>query len=283
MIPKPAMLRRLPIPLPPVNRETWSTYLRRLARVNHVDAEDLEETVTSGKRNRWARRNTRLDLRRLAVITGYPAARLENALPELQHTLPWPLVEPPRPACPRCVRRHRGGPVRIYLSEYEHVCVRHSIWFGTLGPANHGWSQPAGPIDVSALPMIRAAQRRHHRLIHRHGAQATGRAMRSAVAAWDRMHHYRPLGPHDWERIGILRPGADTVGHNDPLAHAVRYPEIVIIAGVLASPEWHATATARREAAFAEIARRVALDGYSWQPNARHPLSHWANDHRKRH
>jgi hypothetical protein len=144
----------------------------------------------------------------------------------------------------------------------------------------NGWSQPAGPIDVSALPMIRAAQRRHHRLIHRHGAQATGRAMRSAVAAWDRMHHYRSLGRHDWERIGILRPGADTVGQNDPLAHAVRYPEIVIIAGVLASPEWQTTAAARREAAFAEIARRVALDGYSWQPHARHPLSHWANDNR---
>jgi len=48
-------------------------------------------------------------------------------------------------------------------------------------------------------------------------------------------------------------------------------------AGVLVPPEWQATAAARRDAAFAEIASRVALDGYSWQPQTRHPLSYWAN------
>lgn len=51
MIPKlVAPLRRLPIPLPPVNRETWATYLRRLARINHVDPLDLEETLAFEKR-----------------------------------------------------------------------------------------------------------------------------------------------------------------------------------------------------------------------------------------
>lgn len=270
-----APLRRLPIPLPPLHSETWPSYLRRLACVNYLDAEDLEDTVTIGKRQRWARRNTRVDLSRIAVLTGYPIARLEHALPDLQPTLPSPLVDPPRPACPRCVRRHRGGPVRIYLAAHEHVCVRHNIRFGTLGPANHALSQPERAIDVSELPIIRAAQRRHHRLLHRHGPEATGVAMRSAVAAWERMHHYRSLGPHDWERIRILRPGTEVIGKNDPLAHVVRYPEIVVIAGVLASPQWQATAIDQRDVAFAEIARRVALDGYSWQPQVRHPLSYW--------
>jgi hypothetical protein len=275
-----APLRRLPIPLPPISRETWPSYLRRLARINHLDLEDLKDLVAIGKQGHGARATPRLDVRRLAVITGYSATRLELTLPDLQHTLRSPLVKPSRPACPRCVRRHRGGRVRIYLFGHEHVCVRHSIWLGTLGPANHGWSQPDEPIDVAAVPIIRMAQRRHHRLIHQHGVEATGHAMRSAVDAWDQMHHYRSLGPHDWERIRILRPGTDTIAEGNPLAQAVRYPEIVIIAGVLASPQWQAMATARREAAFAEIARRVALDGYSWQPQARHPLTYWANRQR---
>lgn len=99
---------------------------------------------------------------------------------------------------PRCVRRHRGAPVRIYLSAHEQVGVQQSIWLS--GPANHTRSW-------------------------------------SAVDAWDRMHHYGSFGRHDWARIRILRPGTDTISERDPLAQAVRYPEIVIIAGVLASPE----------------------------------------------
>jgi hypothetical protein len=98
------------------------------------------------------------------------------------------------------------------------------------------------------------------------------------------------LGRRQWERLRVLRPGADSVSVNDPVGSAVCYPEIITIAGVLASPHyWQAVAAdyATDRAAFREIVRRLRCSGsgsgsdfedYShvW-PTRRHPLSDWAD------
>ncbi|OXM59644.1 hypothetical protein [Amycolatopsis vastitatis] len=60
-------------------------------------------------------------------------------------------------ACTRCSRRHRGGTVLIHPARHQHVCVRHNIWLGTLGPDSSSWIQHPGPVDVSALPEIQAS------------------------------------------------------------------------------------------------------------------------------
>lgn len=126
-----------------------------------------------------------------------------------------------------------------------------------LGPESSGWIQEEGPVDISALPVIRAAQRRHHRLIRHHGQAAATTAVLTAVHAWQRGEDR--LGRRQWERIDILRPGTERVSSNDPITHAVCYPDIITIASVLASPFWQNTATDPRTetTAVAEILRRI--------------------------
>jgi hypothetical protein len=157
------------------------------------------------------------------------------------------------------------------------------VWLGSLGPNATDWILHPGPIDVSAVPAIRAAQRRHHRLVRRHGHAPTTRAVSTAVATWEYIHQSRRLGRQQWERLHILRPGADRVSLHDPLAHAVCYPEIISIASVLASPHWQTAASDRATThnAYAEIARCLTVsdeDRYNIFPAGRHPLTCWSED-----
>src|SRR5205814_3606244 len=84
-----------------------------------------------------------------------------------------------------------------------------------------------------------------------------------------------------WERIRTLRPGATSISQHDPLAPAVCYPEIIMMAGVLASPYWQDIATQpfADRAAFTEIGRRLRESGEQFGniwPTKRHPLTYWA-------
>lgn len=90
------------------------------------------------------------------------------------------------------------------------------------------------------------------------------------------------LGVQDWARLHLLRPGTHSISLSNPLAHAVRYPEIVTIASVLGSPTWQQLAASRHteQKTFDEIGRRVGLgQSYDWEPRSiRHPLLNWAHD-----
>lgn len=258
-------LRRLPIPLPPVKNETIRSYIARLATVNHVEFDALDDLVSVGKRRKYSTRQRPVDPSRLSQITGYSSDRLSQALPDMQQDVRDRLIqEPAQSACPRCARRHRGGQVKVYLPQHHHVCVRHSIWFGSLGPATSGWAQPRGPVDVSALPVIRSSQRRHHRLVHRHGESNTNEAVSTAREIWDRMNQIQYLAMHEWEWLRVFRPGTTRVNHHDPLAEAIRYPAIITIASVLVSPHWRNMASQweTERTAFTEIARRLELHDY---------------------
>jgi hypothetical protein len=149
-------LRRLPITLAPVNYETIDSFIRRLASVNHLNADDLADAVATRVRKGNAAVERTFNAENLASITGHSTDKLTRALPEL-HSDPGLLrrrctVQ----ACPRCSRRHRGGTVMLCLPDHQHVCVRHNIWLGSLGPNATDWILHPGPIDVSALPAIRA-------------------------------------------------------------------------------------------------------------------------------
>lgn len=276
-----APLRRLPIPLPPVKNETSRSYIARLATVNHLEVEPLEDLVSIGKRPLYSARQRPVDTSLLSQITGYSSDRLSRALPDMHQVVRSKLIQTPaQSACPRCVRRHQGGRVKVYLPEHHHLCVRHNVWFGSLGPATSGWAQPPGPVDVSAMPAIRAAQRRHHRLVHCHGESNTNEAVSTAREIWDRMNQIQYLARHEWEWLRVFRPGATRVSHHDPLAEAIRYPAIITIASVLVSPHWRNVASdwETERSAFTEIARRLELYDYKrWGPSTRHPLSYWAS------
>jgi hypothetical protein len=178
--------------------------------------------------------------------------------------------------------------VLIHPEPHQHVCLRHDLWLGSLGPGSAGWIKTPGPVDVSALPVIRAAQRRHHRLVRRHGAAATNTAVGTAADTWERGNRF---GDRQWARLRVLRPGADNVSFRDPVAHAVCYPEIVTIASVLASPHWQAVASDlfTENTVYTEIIRRMCEgkqpgyldDGGGIWPTKRHPLRYWAETHQR--
>jgi hypothetical protein len=223
-------LRRLPITLAPVHWETIDSFTRRLAVVNHLNADDLADTVATRVWKVNAAIKRTFNAENLASISGHSADKLTRALPELRSDPGQLQRRRALQACPRCSRRHRGGTAMLYLPDHQHVCVRHNIWLGSLGPNSTDWIRHPGPIDVSPLPAIRAAQRRHHRLVRRHGPRPASHAVRTAVSTWEYVYRPRHLARRQWERLHILRPGADSVSLHDPLAHAVCYPEIITIA-----------------------------------------------------
>ncbi|MCE3551946.1 hypothetical protein LWC33_10800 [Pseudonocardia sp. RS11V-5] len=131
--------------------------------------------------------------------------------------------------------------------------------------------------------MIRAAQRRHHRLLRRYGEHATSHAVRVAVEIWNYLNAPRFLRPYQWQRAHVLRPGTVEVSQHEPLAHAVCYPEIITIAGVIASPHWQPQTSGATHPAHTEIHRRLATlaeQHYGFSPPKRHPLTDWSESHR---
>jgi TniQ len=67
----------LPRPVSPFPGELLSSYLRRLAHANRLDAAALRRFASGGARERL------VSLSRLAIISGTPAAALERALGDL--------------------------------------------------------------------------------------------------------------------------------------------------------------------------------------------------------
>lgn len=207
--------------------------------------------------------------------------------PDFPHSRP----PPPRPACPRCVRRHRGGSITIYLTEHQH----------RLRPPPHlarltrtGRRPPSTPKCAHrhhcASRYSQCATSTSHRLLRNHGSAAVTQALRTAVDVRDHAHHHGILTSHERNWLTTIRPAADHISSQDPLAHAICYPAIVTIASVLASPTWQAAASHRSTAqdAFDEIGRRIRRTvgaDYEWQPWKRHPLTHWAENqqHQRRH
>jgi len=158
--------RRLPIPVPPARHETVASYLARLANLHGLDPGELWQQASTpqpGTRRRVI--NPSL----LAAITGRPAEHLARALPELRRPGPdWPAWRhQPQPGCPRCDARHDGGPVTRLLPHHRYVCARHRYW---TGPPDAG--QPATPLGPELAGIVQA-QRRHLRLLRRHGPAAT--------------------------------------------------------------------------------------------------------------
>ncbi|MEH0975271.1 TniQ family protein [Micromonospora sp. CPCC 205546] len=148
-----APTRRLPIPTPPTTWEIVNSYLERLAALNHTAVRDLEAAVDASPDKNSYRQTRTLNLDKLTALTGYPAHQLQRALPELRRPAPrwWLLQAFPRPACPPCVRRHRGGSIRRYYPHHVTACVRHNLWLGTRAPAATAWPVTDSTINIKRL------------------------------------------------------------------------------------------------------------------------------------
>lgn len=240
-------LRRLPRTLRPLLNETVHSYLWRLAEANALTGPDLQLHLTGS-----AKKDT-VTAEQLAAITGNPARTLRYAMLELctpADLASMRIAGRPRPgptswrwphnrtrfACDHCAAQRgvtRRGPTRpqVWTTHEDVVCLRHRRWLGAL----HQDVQP----DLTHLPDILKANRRHRRLIRLYGREQVRTATADATPIcreWsDRLWADQPAH----QRILAFQGQGDESRFVDSAAvEAASYPEIIALARLFASPYW---------------------------------------------
>ncbi|MFF0430590.1 hypothetical protein ACFYUJ_40310 [Streptomyces sp. NPDC004520] len=277
------LIRRLPDPVPPARHEIPASYISRLATLHGLDINDLWTQVTEREKSGGMRRVVVPE--RLAALTGRTAHALAGAMPELRSPAPdWAMFRhQPQTGCHRCDARHPGGKVTRLLPHHRYVCLRHRTW---IGPPDI--DHPA--VDLTRLPEIVDAQRKHLRLLSRYGWSATYDAVLSALMLcahiWsvDGRPSNAVFGTWDtWEdRIDLLIPFSRETrsypSYSTSRLFAAIYPEAVAMAPLIASPHWRQLADgteAEQARFFAEIGNRVT---YPYKPADRRgdAIAHWS-------
>lgn len=243
------MLARLPVPAAPARYETVASYLSRLSVLHGMPARELWEPIGT-PRPGTNRRDVIAD--RLAALVGRARDHLAGALPELRNPEPdWTAFRhQSQPGCPQCDARHVGGPVQRLLPHHRYVCTRHRYW---IGPPDAG--EPATELEPSLAEFdeIVQAQRRHLRLLHRHGTAATFDAVLTGFLVcghlWDdRVAHWHQAVTRWDRRAAVLIPkGAERAQFSASRIFAAVYPEAVEIASRIASPTWRQLAAGDAE------------------------------------
>lgn len=274
-----SLLRRLPIRLPPFRDETLHSYLARLEAANHLQFGFLEAYL----RDTASRKGVVAE--RLAAVTGRPMTILQHALPELRprRLSPnglnlHPMAEfdrNPRPACRRCAAACGiTVPVIRWVPVHRNLCAKHRRW---IGPTNH---RADDELDLSCLPDVVAAGRRHRTLVRRHGHRRARRAYNDSLYIALRWAERRDFGQHREGRLALLGFPTDRywVPAHHRAVYAAVYPEAVTLAGLVASTYWIRVATAadhtERDRFYAEAARRLRLPDYEAY-TAFDPLYRW--------
>lgn len=215
---------------------------------------------------------------RLAAATGHHRDHLARALPELQPAQGWTVLRhQPQPGCPRCDARHRGGPVTRVLPHHHYVCTRHRYW---LGPPDLDQTATALTDELDDLVL---AQRRHLRLLRRHGPIATYDAALTAFLVcghfWSDWSQDDAIARSNWDRrADILIPrGTEASTFSASRLFAATYPEAIGLATLLASPAWRRLAcgdAAAGQRFTTEIGRRLGHPHYR-PPEHGDAIAHW--------
>lgn len=244
------LLRPLPRTVPPYQDETLTSYQRRLAAANHLD-------IYHHLRLHLNEHNASLaNPDDLAALTGQPVTALLYALPELREYSPDKPQDRPhgqahdlalagrtrafadvteqRPACRRCTAgRGITGEVLRWVRHDQNVCLQHRLWIGPDVIA------PREQVDLTDLPDVVHAQRRHSNLIRRRGQAVVHAAFRDAVTIL-RQAVQPTAATGRLARITGARPSAEP----HPWLPLLTYPETVALASLLAQPRWrHLAAT----------------------------------------
>ncbi|MGW4048796.1 hypothetical protein [Streptomyces sp. NPDC004721] len=274
-------IRRLPDPVPPARHEIPASYIGRLATLHGLDINDLWTQVTERERSGSMRRVVVPE--RLSALTGRTVHALAGALPELRTPRPdWTMFRhQPQTGCHRCDARHPGGKVTRLLPHHRYVCLRHRTW---IGPPDI--DHPA--VDLTRLPEVVDAQRKHLRILSRYGWQATYDAVLSGLMLcahiWSVDGYPVPFGTWDaWDdRIDLLIPfdreKQEYIGYSTSRMFAAVYPEAVALAPLIASPHWRQLADgtkAEQARFFTEISNRIT---YPYSPPDRKgdAIAHWS-------
>jgi hypothetical protein len=234
-----------PRPLPrtaiPVPGEYYLDYTRRRADANHLEFAELTGALDHPGTvivhpGSWKQHQQE----RLAAAASQPLARIAR--------LYWDdagdyLRDPDRfrrmlrPACRRCTaRRGITVPVACCLPPHLTVCRRHRLWIGPSARSH------AGQLDVSALPEILRAQRRHLAQLHHHrwwdvqaaisdATQAIHQALRTGTWTPRQRQRLHQLDPGTWPQAP---PGPDPGWQYDLSGNLViqiaLYPDVVWLA-----------------------------------------------------
>jgi hypothetical protein len=237
-----------PRPLPrtavPVPGEYYIDYISRLAAANHLELPELTEALGDPAAVILdpARRKQHQQ-ERLAAAAGQPLPRIARLYwddhsdylrnPARFHQLL-------RPACRRCTARLGiTGPVACRLPAHQALCRRHRLW---TGPAARTC---AGQFDVSHLPEILRAHRRHLALLNHHQQHEVEAVVGTAITAvhqalrdgtWipGQRRRLRHLAPATWNQAlaGVLS-GSPNRQDDTPGRSAVEiaiYPDVVWLA-----------------------------------------------------
>ena len=260
-------LPRLPVPVAPFPTETVGSYVTRLALANHLQLATLADYLRGPGTTR-----TRPDIERLAAATGKSRLVLQHALPELDPHRLRPQLGCSRLACRFCAAaRGISSPVTCWAMGYPDVCLRHRRW---TGPTVLDVGKQR---DLSRVPEVLAAAKRHYVLLREHGPLRAHRAFQDALEVtleWVRRGWW---GRHRDRRLWQLSAGS-VVLIRDPVLHAALYPETVRLACILASPYWVRVAVSAGQGDqgrfYAEVARRLDLSEYSPR-SIGDPLARW--------
>lgn len=249
--PPTGRLRPLPRPVAPVGNELRSSFVRRVALANRLNAEEFRAYVAADDRKRAA-----IPLDRLAILSGQPEPRLRRALDDSSDPAdPDGMV---RAACTLCMAaRNIAIPVTVRLAATAVVCPRHQRWLG----AGHCNGQP----PLHRHPEILAANRSHRALVRRLGPTRTRYALSDAeIVCQDWQRHNR----HQTQCQELLRrfhPHQTCIPAGAPTIEAARYPQVVALAQILWSPTLRelpfTPATVSR---FVEAVRRTVAPTFTW-------------------
>jgi hypothetical protein len=234
--------RPLPRTVTPVAGEYHLDYTARLAEANHLEflelAGALDDTaaITLYGPRGW----TRHEQERLAAAAGQPLARITRLWwpdPRVYLRDPEGFRQMLRPACRRCTGRYGiTEPVACHLPPHQTVCRRHRLWTGPSARTH------AGQLDISQLPEILHAQRRHATLSHHPGYWHLDTAVSDATHAIHRALRAGAWTPRQLQRLGQLDPGtshqaAPAVtpswrydGPGNPAIEIAIYPDIIRLA-----------------------------------------------------
>lgn len=264
--------RALPVTAPLFGGETLGSYLTRLAQDNalrtrallsriHPSLAHQEITPMTDTAARWP--SAAFD--RLTALTGRRQEHLAAAIPALCDAFRGATPSGPTGfmrACCRCAAA-KNITVLIYLRARPHdrLCTRHRRWLRALRD-----------IDISALPEITAAQRRHDRAARHHDALLLAdihRRTRDTVLDWcDGQWH--PALQRTWQeraerlRINLLPPHEQT-----SMLDVVIHPEHLEVANALLKL---AQQPAGKDAVLDSLARRLHLPNDAFAPRSCDPI-----------
>jgi TniQ len=265
--------RPLPRQVPPVQNETTVSYVRRLARANHVRADELAEYLHA--RMATSGRHISIQPQVLADAAGIDVSHLILALPQLQAgpraTATHVTSAELQLACRRCMAaKNIFSAVTVLAWTDQNVCLHHQLWTG------HGVTDIDDQADVSGLPEISRAQARHQRLARRHGLRRVRASYKTAESAIDWSSRESSSQTARQERIRRLLTASRSGLLPHSYDYAAYYPEVVGILSVLASRYWQCMAGSGDPDDALRFYHQIAANGLTnGTPRENNPLRNW--------